>query len=277
MINRLKIRRLCTVTTAQLKAITAFTLAEVLLVVAIIGAVSVLTVNNAVKSTNSVEKITQLKKTYDILQGAFMASIGEAGDPYKWGAYGSGDESDTINNSIIQTILEPHLKLQKTCRTSSGCWKSTVIANISNDPSEIDSSSYWYKGILANGASFAMKFTMLDNNVIYDDSMQLLSGEYPDEDQEVAIIYVDVDGPDKGPSKAGDDVFTFALFSEHGLYPLGYKTEMKSNNGGSISFTCPSIGEYCTAWALYKGNEDYFKCPDVLSWTDTAKSHCKIE
>ena len=40
----------------------AFTLAEVLLVIAIIGTVSVLTVNNAIKSTNTAEKITQLKK-----------------------------------------------------------------------------------------------------------------------------------------------------------------------------------------------------------------------
>ena len=40
----------------------AFTLAEVLLVIAIIGTVSVLTVNNAIKSTNTAEKITQLKR-----------------------------------------------------------------------------------------------------------------------------------------------------------------------------------------------------------------------
>ena len=40
----------------------AFTLAEILLVVAIIGTVSVLTVNNAVKSSNTAEKITKLRK-----------------------------------------------------------------------------------------------------------------------------------------------------------------------------------------------------------------------
>ena len=45
----------------------AFTLAEVLMVIGIIGAVSMLTVTNARKGTDTAEKITQLRKTHEIL------------------------------------------------------------------------------------------------------------------------------------------------------------------------------------------------------------------
>lgn len=262
----------------KLRAVYAFTLAEVLLVIAIIGAVSILSVNNAVKNTTTAEKIVQLKKTYDILQAAIMAGIGEAGDPYKWGAYASGSDQPGLSNSIIKKIIIPNLKMQRTCGTSEGCWKSTIKNNISNDPVKIDSDKYWYKGILANGASFAMTITFLEDGIIYDDSMPLLSGEYPDDGEpEVAIIYVDVDGPNKGPGKAGDDVFAFALIGEHGLYPLGYKTEIKNITSSGSGTTCPGMGEYCTAWALYKGNEDYFKCPNELDWSNTTKYHCQVE
>ena len=44
----------------------AFTLAEVLMVIGIIGAVSMLTVTNARKGTDTAEKITQLRKTHEI-------------------------------------------------------------------------------------------------------------------------------------------------------------------------------------------------------------------
>lgn len=254
----------------------AFTLAEVLLVIAIIGTVSVLTVNNAVKSTGTAEKITQLKKTYDILQAAVMAGMNDAGSPYKWGAYGSGTESDDYNKAIIEKVLVPHLKLQQNCGTGSGCWKSTVKANISNDPPTLNTSTEWYKFVLANGASVAIELVQLDGDTpIYDDSMLLLAGDYPT-DQMVGVVYVDVDGPNKGAGKAGDDVFSFVLFNENGLYPYGNNVTLEKSNSDRDS-SCPSMGEFCTAWALYKGNQDYFKCPDKLSWTDPEKSHCPMD
>lgn len=254
----------------------AFTLAEVLLVIAIIGTVSILTVNNAVKNTGTAEKIVQLKKTYDILQGAVMASMNDVGSPYKWGAYGSGTESHEYNKAILEKVLVPHLKLQRNCETSTGCWKSTIQANISNDPPTIDTDNEWYKFILANGASVAIELVQLDGDTpIYDDSMLFLPGDYPT-DQMVGVVYVDVDGPNKGSGKAGEDVFAFILFNENGLYPYGNNITIKYTDFDRDP-SCPSMGEYCTAWALYKGNQDYFTCPDKLSWTDPEKSHCPFE
>ena len=53
----------------------AFTLAEVLLVIGVIGAVSMLTVTNARKGTDIAEKLTQLRKTHEILESVTQQAI----------------------------------------------------------------------------------------------------------------------------------------------------------------------------------------------------------
>lgn len=252
----------------------AFTLAEVLLVIAIIGTVSILTVNNAVKNTGTAEKIVQLKKTYDILNAAIMAGMNDAGSPYKWGYAGSGNNDDDLNKTTIENVLVPHLKLQKNCETGTGCWKSTVKSSVYENSTTIDSSTKFYKGILANGASFAMKFGALKgSNYTFSDN------DFGDAfDLSTAVIFVDVDGPNKGAGKLGDDVFAFLVDSHDvrdGLEPMG--NNVKFSTTSETYPPCPYNGEYCTAWALYKGNQDYFKCPDKLSWTDPEKSHCPVE
>lgn len=255
----------------------AFTLAEVLLVIAIIGTVSILTVNNAVKSTGTAEKIVQLKKTYDILNAAIMAGMNDAGNPYKWGYAGSGNNDDDLNKTTIEKVLVPHLKLQKNCGTGTGCWTSTVKPTIYDSNTTINSSTKFYKGILANGASFAIKFVILRGSNHSIDEEQDLVNNF--QILTTAIIYIDVDGPNKSSGKLGDDVFAFLLNSHDvpdGLEPLGNKATL-TNNSSSHNDTCPANGDFCTAWAFYKGNQDYFTCADKLSWTDPEKSHCPVE
>ena len=246
----------------------AFTLAEVLLVIAIIGTVSVLTINNAVKSTNTAEKVTQLKKTYDILNAAVMAGMNEAGSVGKWGYAGSGSNYNDLNSSTVENVLVSHLKLQKNCETGTGCWTSTVKPSIYESNSTIDSNTKFYKGILANGASFAISFLGISGR-----NFSYAINEPQKYDYATAIIYVDVDGPNKSNGKLGDDIFVFYLDSydvPDGLEPLGNERSLNSD-------FCPKTGEYCTAWVFYKGNQDYFKCPSKLSWTDPNKSHCPVD
>ena len=62
----------------------AFTLAEVLMVIGIIGAVSMLTVTNARKGTDTAEKITQLRKTHEILESVVQQAVMEDGQIKNW-------------------------------------------------------------------------------------------------------------------------------------------------------------------------------------------------
>lgn len=250
----------------------AFTLAEVLLVIAIIGAVSVLSVNNAVKSTNSAEKITRLRKTYDVLQTAIMAGMDKGGSISNWGY--ALNNADNGNYNLAKKFIAPYLKIEKECGTGTGCWKTGTVTTTYREASSIniDNSTNMYKAILANGASIAITFCYINTRTA--NSSIGFNGIYPVGDKPAGTagdIFVDVDGPNKGSSKMGDDVFLFYIVPENGLIPSGNNLAIKSNTDGQ----CPKYGEACTAWALHKGNQDYFKCPDQLSWTDPNKAHCQ--
>ena len=251
----------------------AFTLAEVLLVIAIIGTVSVLTVNNAVKSSNTAEKITSLKKTYDILQTAFMAGMDKGGAIDKWGY--ALDNNTNGNSNLVTKFLTPNLKLQKDCGTSTGCWKTGAKSTAYQGGQSVtfDTDTNWYKFILANGASVAIRFDFINTRT----SGSSIGGDYHIEpvDQGAhndpnGAIFVDVDGPNKSASKAGDDLYLFYITSD-GIVPAGVEYGIRINTEDA----CPEYGEACTAWAFYKGNQDYFRCPKNLSWTDPNKTHCE--
>lgn len=248
----------------------AFTLAEVLLVIAIIGTVSVLAVNNAVKNTSSAEKITRLRKTYDILQTAITAGMYKGGAISNWGY--ALTNADNGNYNLCKKFLVPHLKIERDCETGTGCWKSGITSTKYREHNiNFETTTDWYKAILANGASIAVSFNQMNTRTT--GSAISFNGIYPVgtyNGNYFGTIFVDIDGPNKGASKMGDDVFLFYITSD-GIVPSGNNLAIKSNTDGQ----CPKYGEACTAWALYKGNQDYFKCPDILSWTDKDNAHCQ--
>lgn len=220
----------------------AFTLAEILLTMAIIGIVGIIAVSGAKKDTDVTEKIAQLRRSYEVIDTAFASAVAENGNITNWGSTIS-DRGD---------VIFPHFKFNKICKTSSGCWRNAKQLKLDNSESSItmDSNSSYYKGILANGASIA----------IINDTTKT--------DQKLKVS-VDVNGPDKGMNKYGDDVFSFYVLNDGIVLPYAAGTSGQDvcSSGGD--------GETCTAWAIKFGNMDYLlagtnnKCPDntTLSWT----------
>lgn len=68
----------------------AFTLAETLITLVIIGVISALTIPGVLQKTNKNEFITNLKKANSVLTGATDAVIKNQGPPQYWGISGSG-------------------------------------------------------------------------------------------------------------------------------------------------------------------------------------------
>ena len=206
----------------------AFTLAEIILAMGIIGIVATLTITNATKDTDVAEKVAQLRRSEEILSAAFAQAVAENGT------------IDTWNSSMDEMwpIISSYLKLQKNCNTGQGCWKNANITYIYNQDIsgttnyDTDSGNI-RKGILSNGASFYM-------------------GTY--------FIMVDVNGKNKGLNKVGDDIFSFKIQNDGTILPHSEEnSDITKNydyclgNGGYIH------GEYCTAWVLIHGNQDYLK------------------
>ena len=93
----------------------AFTLAETLIVIGIIGVVAALTIPTLMQKTNERETISKVKKNVKIFSDALEMAILEHGTLDKWGLVFDNLDSATL----IVERLKPHLKIQKICETSS--------------------------------------------------------------------------------------------------------------------------------------------------------------
>ena len=218
----------------------AFTLAETLIVIGIIGVVAALTLPNLNHATGDKEKVTKVKKIYSSLTEAFdRAQV----------IYGPIDEWFTdLNNSGRDINIRFGNRITEFLKTSKIECDDNIV-----------SSNGIVKATLTDGSYITFLWESSDNmNMTF------------------AQIYVDIDGPNKGKNRDGYDIFAFSVGSK-GLLPGGYGYYNKSSeeyNNPSICFNM----NYCTRWVIDNGNMDYLKadeegkCPDgtQLSWTVTS-------
>lgn len=228
---------------STIQHLTAFTLAEVVLVMGVIGIVGILAVTNARKDIDDAEKIAQLRKTYEILSAAFATAVAENGTTNNWSS----------NNSFWGTI-KPYLKLSRDCGNGRGCWRDGNTSKISSlDGVDINNTAAYYKGILTNGASIAVSTcgSACTNQLINTDN----NNEY----YQYAQVYIDVNGPKKGLHKLGDDIFSFRITKNGDVRPyVPTSNDQKNDNDNNTTIAkCRENGIYCTAWAIKFGNIDY--------------------
>ena len=238
----------------------AFTLVEVLVVMAIIGVVGILAVSNARRDTDEAEKVSQLRKCYEIIDTAFATAVAETTSVDNW----SWNNSSTYK---VWNILKPYLKLTKDCEQYSGCFRPGKPINITSEwDTDIDSSNRYGKGILVTGASIAVAGCYNNCHDKGDREIDTIA----DDDIQWAEVIVDVNGPEKGPYKLGDDVFAFRIVRNGDVRPYANDYDSRYYR---MADCINESGLLCTAWVIQFGNEDYLKyvdgkCPDgkTLSW-----------
>ena len=225
----------------------AFTLAETLIVMGIIGVVAALTIPNLNSSTADKEKVAKVKKIYSNLNDA----LGRA-----QAVYGPSEEWTQLDTTAAAQItrygerLTEFIKLSKTCgaEVSKGCFDSTKPKYLSggtgNAGDSIDKSTYLYKAILADGASIGINSS---------------------------TIVIDIDGPNKGSNQYGKDIFTF-IFENNSVVPPAIDE--------TVNFYIQDLnGQYSSAWVIRFDNMDYTKlsngkCPNGKVPTDQSPT-CK--
>ncbi|MBR1680580.1 type II secretion system protein [bacterium] len=221
----------------------AFTLAETLIVMGIIGVVAALTLPNLNSSTGDKEKVAKVKKIYSNLNDAFGRAEAVCGSIDQWFI---NDSTNSERTKRAGERITEFMKISKTCglEKNKGCFSSKGVGYAngkSGADSSIDSSNtveYSYmKYILADGTSFAVF------------SCGVSSGG----DAQCGVL-VDIDGPNKGKNSYNVDIFQFYL----------------DNDGLEPESACSIEDDYgsCTDWVLRHGNMDYLKadknhkCPD---------------
>ena len=249
----------------------AFTLAEVLVTLGIIGVISALTVPSLMQRNAEKQYAVRLQKFYSLMNQAIAQARLERGDINYWGLSLSGNKAeDELTDEEIAAgklsvdkfwdIMSNYLKVVKRCRSDEEC---NEYPRASLDGTSFG--NFKQTVFLADGTSI-VGTTIINPrcNVVWGSTNMLenLCGE----------IFVDVNGKNP-PNKTGVDVFIFYYGSE-GVIPAGtyndsrftFDTYCNTSESNRLN------GYGCTAWVLEKENLDYLYCND-LSWT--GKSKCK--
>ena len=218
----------------------AFTLAETLIVIGVIGIVSALTLPNLNSSTGDKEKVAKVEKIYQNLNDAF--SRAEA----VYGPFDTWFVNDTDEQKITRfgERLTEFMKVSKNCETTNGqgCFSSSKVFNLksSGDFSDsLDSKDKWYRFITADGTSVALATDLHE-------------------------IFVDIDGSTKGKNKMGNDIFMFTINESSGIVPSGLDQSFTN-----LLSDLNTAGSYAAAWIVKYDNADYLKISSVSGATAT--------
>ena len=192
-----------------------FTLAEVLITLTILGIVAVIGISSLVQTYKKRMVVSRLKIAYSMLDNMTRMSYAENGYP----------PNSTVNTEIFYNYFGKYLNIAKDCGTpayatsyyKSGCFKRmsyrkpNETENAKDDDgnelkidgwTDLDGSSYnqggygqgwYYKVLLKNGMGLGVCL-----NHAQDHGYSFL---------------VDIDGPNHGDSKLGQDVFQFTYFA----------------------------------------------------------------
>lgn len=163
----------------------AFTLAEVLITLGIIGVVAALVMPSLMQNYEKKKTVTQLKEVYSVLSQAAKRAEVEHGTIDEW-------DMNLTSKQFAQTYFEPYLKVARRCNSiTEGCWKDNGWWDLNNN--KITQAQYSI--VLPNGVvvGFAKPITAMH------------------------VLVVDINGR-QGPGRLGRDVFAFLAFSAPNSY-----------------------------------------------------------
>lgn len=236
----------------------AFTLAEVLITLGIIGVVAALTLPALIANYETKVTVNKLKKVYSTLAQAFEFSVEEYNTPKYWNITGR----DNANSIKVRDKLFYQIKSLHTCDTTAtrkncnmGDVYYTIKGNKDNEASDLSAgSSMTFDGI-------GMFVLTIKTNGRNRGNTKMLKTCY-------AMVYVDVNGAKK-PNAVGKDTFVFYM-TEYGIVPAGTTEETANGFKTGTIGNCYRDGVGCTAWVLQNENLDYLKCTD-LDWNGKHK------
>ena len=224
----------------------AFTLAEILITLGIIGIVAALTMPSLIQKYQDQVTVNKVKKMYSVLNNAYnLYKIENSHEFIEWSPEGA---EKAFN------IFKPYLKVAKDCgvENGEGCIHLGGYNDLTNENRKggYSQQKNYYKVRLVDGSSLIFRG---GGTIMFE----------LDADLE---IYYDVNG-EKGPNTWGKDFFEFDVYNDQ-LKPTGALMEVPANSCGVPE----AKGWGCTAWVLYNENLDYLHC-DGLSWN--GKRICK--
>ncbi len=225
------------------KKIKAFTLAEVLITLGIVGVAAAMTIPNLITNMQNRHTEAILKEDYSILQ-QMMISANEDG------AISNITTLNDMNEmkKWFNTFFLPYIKTENICYDKEGCWNEKVY--------------YLNNSVFQSGGScggFAISFVLPNASTVclddYKVSMLPIYGIDANNENSI-ILYVDVNGQKK-PNTLGKDIFV-----------LGYDPNIGKLVPAGNSKTKTAIEKNCTKsdnglWCLSLVKNNGWKIPKI--------------
>jgi len=233
----------------------AFTLAEVLITLGIIGVVAAMTMPTLLQKNQEKVTVNKVKTAYSLLNQAYLLARQEKGDIDSWFTENSTFNRDEENNvehnpsgrnnqDILWDKITPYLKIATRCRANdSTCKKPDKLYTLTGNVRNIDLASYSIIN-LVNGMTliggWISNFNCLNKEQCGD-------------------FAIDINGIENPPNTTGKDIFYFSIL-QSSIIPaqldMRYcdieNTGNKTNNGYA-----------CTRWILSNENMEYLRCNDL--------------
>lgn len=241
------------------KKIKAFTLAEILITLSIIGIVASLTIPNMMANYQKTQYVVGLKKIYTQFSQVLIKMAADAGCVGDLGcAFDSGYDSDTGDYKVdfdtdlneIGDKIASYFKVVRTCRQNvdTGCWANKVSRNIDNTnvSSDNDSKTSGYRFVTADGMFIQLADAPFRNcNFSYDKVKKYC-----------IPINFDVNGI-KPPNTYGRDIHSFILMNDNGpkIYPEGGPDVYYYKNNNACGANNSKDGFRCTGRVIEEGWE----------------------
>lgn len=225
----------------------AFTLAEVLITLGIIGIVAALTIPTLISNYQKTQYVVGLKKAYSQTNQVLLAMTNDRGTPGDIASSGLFAKGTTTEN--LGKEFTKYFKIAKDCGMSNNqdCWADKTLDYYDGTSPDIYSaynlSTSNYKFLTADNMSFELlNFTdwFGSNYADCQQNFAVYEGGTGNLQQVCGELAVDINGR-KGPNILGRDTFIFYISNGKGalLYPYG----------GVDSYDWWGWGFYCSTGA----------------------------
>ena len=227
----------------------AFTLAEVLITLGIIGIVAALTLPSLIENVQEKNTVSKLKKSYSVLGQAVQMLINEKGELSAYSDItGKSDEEMVPMLTEIGDTMGKYFNQSRKCGINSGCGADKFYA--------------------MDGKTHLNDWTLTSDKRYNIDTVEGVQYNITWIARENICfqVYVDVNGKNL-PNNIGKDIFPFYVYCNGKVVPRGMEANPKENIWENEQ------GWNSTAWVIYKENMDYLKCREKLSWS--GQTRCK--
>ena len=221
----------------------AFTLAEVLVVLGILGITAAITVPNLKNDMDDRKIVSAVKKAYAEVDAIYQAIVESYGRPVEWNVASTTTEANMTKQ--MGDYFAEFANVTRDCGTGTGCFATD---------SDFNSDTNYRKFLMKDGASVAIRVKSMEDLEYVPSSTDFYCKGV------MGYLYIDVNGL-KGDNQLDYDTFGFDFCYGNGLLPAGDGAWVTTHEG------------YTTAWTIKAGNRDYLKCPDDLNWD--SKRTCK--